>query len=817
MGQERALGSPFQIDIPAPDSPPSHNSTLVPATPFDAPSESCSSTSLTSRCACPDCPAVCASLPPLLSPRENWERRCRVGKMDCFPFALVIVYAAAVLAVVFGGIGREVRRRLGSKGGAIRLGDEESDGGVGETESLLTRLVRHLDYSRLFATASTGRPRRSTLSGSAEEYLASPLPLDPASRNDDLLSEAEYDPSPAPLTSTSPPLSRSTPRAGGDSSTPSSSTRPRGGTVGSGSSRSLRRTDESSRSQSQRLSSRGASLLDPAGDSSALLQPRSYPPNTFLSRAFYRLGLFCSTRPFLVLAIGLALCGFANWGWARFEIEKDPVELWVPKGSEVRQEKETFDKAFGPFYRTEQIFFSVAPPVRLRIVDGREEEQEQEWAPVDAPVLSWPFLQYILDVENRIRSLSSSASNLTLQDVCFAPTTSSEDGKTASSVDECVVQSPLGYFQNSLEGVEEDTWSAQLDSCASSPASCLPPFGQPLNPKIVLGGVPDGAAAHEARAVIVTYVVRNSLDPVEVARAEEWETALRDYLRQLAHPQGEARRDYGLKISWSVGTSLEEELNAATNTDVPIVVASYLLMFAYVAVSLGGSATGLVKVFGRIAVLLGAALLRLAKWTGQRVKALSGRGGIKLGDETEEDAGRPGRFRTASAALSEGFGTASRPRKDSLVAYFKKQVLVDSKFLLGASFSLTSNAPPIVSRADAASHFRPLGHPHRPSQRLYFGRRLFRFRSQDDAHHRRGHPVPRPRDRVRRLTSILQCSSDVTSCFTASTTSFSSLTSSTSRMFGPTAKTRCSCLAKNTRMRRFPSRPIPQKNELRAP
>ncbi|BGP21836.1 vacuolar membrane protein [Rhodotorula toruloides] len=684
MGQERALGSPFQIDIPSPNSPPSQNTTVTPPTPFSAPSESCSSTSLATRCACPDCPAICASLPPLLSPHEKWERRCRVGRMDCFPFALVLVYAVAVLVVVFGGVGREVTRRMGSKGGAIRLGDEESDAGAGETESLLTRLVRRLDYSNLFMPSSTGRPRRSSLIGSDTEYSTSPLPLDSAPRSDDLLSEAEYDPSPAPLASSSPPLSRSTPHTGDDSFTPSSSTRTRGGTVDSGSSRSLRRTDDSSHSQSQRLSSRGASLLDPAADSSALLQPRSYPLNTLLSRAFHRLGLFCSTHPFLVLAIGLAVCGLANAGWARLEIEKDPVELWVPKDSEVRREKETFEKAFGPFYRTEQIFFSVAPPVTLNMMDGREGEEKQEWNPIDQPVLSWPVLQYILDIETQIRSLASPTSNVTLKDVCFAPTTMAEDGRTALSIDDCVVQSPLGYFQNSLEGVTEDSWPSQLDACTSIPASCLTPFGQPLNPKLVFGGVPNGAGTHDARAVIITYVVRNSVDPVEVARAEAWETALRDYLRQLADPEGEARRDYNLKVSWSVGTSLEEELNAATNTDVPIVIASYLLMFAYVAVSLGGSATGLVKVFGRIAVLLSAGLLRLVKWMAQKVQALSGRGGVKLDeDEAEEQTGRPGRFRTASGAIPDGFGAPTRPRKDSLMAYFKKQVLVDSKFLLG--------------------------------------------------------------------------------------------------------------------------------------
>lgn len=40
-----------------------------------------------------------------------------------------------------------------------------------------------------------------------------------------------------------------------------------------------------------------------------------------------------------------------------FKITVDPVELWASPTSQSRQEKDYFDSRFGPFYRTEQIFF----------------------------------------------------------------------------------------------------------------------------------------------------------------------------------------------------------------------------------------------------------------------------------------------------------------------------------------------------------------------------------------------------------------------------------------------------------------------------
>ncbi|KAH9938246.1 patched family-domain-containing protein [Fomitopsis serialis] len=92
--------------------------------------------------------------------------------------------------------------------------------------------------------------------------------------------------------------------------------------------------------------------------------------------------------------------------------------------------------------------------------------------------------------------------------------------------------------------------------------SCLPDFQQPLAPQYVLGGIPDGDDPKKylaSDALVVTYVEVQE-------KAMEWERALRDYLQRLSE---RAPSEAGL----------EEEINKSTNTDVKIVVLSYVAMF----------------------------------------------------------------------------------------------------------------------------------------------------------------------------------------------------------------------------------------------
>jgi Niemann-Pick C1 protein len=329
--------------------------------------------------------------------------------------------------------------------------------------------------------------------------------------------------------------------------------------------------EQSATSWDQRPSARGISLLDPVES----VQPRQYRLNDVLRRWFYRGGFLIATRPWLTFAAVFTLVGLLNIGWKDFSVEKDPVRLWVAPNSESRLEKDFFDEHFGPFFRPEQVFVTSVPHV-----DGTSSLTQSHLSAANTgPVLSWEHLKYWFQVESDIRALRSSPNNYTLDDVCFKPM--GPDGA-------CVFQSVTGWFGNDIDSTTPKDWADHISMCAHRPVECLPDFMQPLGPKYVLGGVPNGTEYLDAESLVVTIVVSDSLDPDIQGKAMEWERALRTYLLELSV---RAPTEAGLRISFSTGVSLEEELNKSTNMDVKIVVLSYLAMFFYVALTLGNGSS----------------------------------------------------------------------------------------------------------------------------------------------------------------------------------------------------------------------------------
>lgn len=282
---------------------------------------------------------------------------------------------------------------------------------------------------------------------------------------------------------------------------------------------------------------RGASLLDPMEH----MQPKQNAINATLRRFFYRLGLVCAKRPVATFAIWAVIIAALNVGWKDFSVETDPVRLWVSPSSEAAQQREFFDKEFGPFFRSEQLFVSHK--------DG-------------STVMDRDTIQWWLDTEDQINKLNYQGS--TLEKVCFAP-----------GGDACVVQSISAWTGYELG----DDWAKRIDRCAKHPAECLPDFGQPLDPKLVLGGA--NGDWLNASALVITYVVNNFEEgDKHLAMPEKWERGLESFIGKLHVPDG-------IRLSYSTGVSLEEQLNKSTNTDVRTVVLSYLAMFLYVSLTLG--------------------------------------------------------------------------------------------------------------------------------------------------------------------------------------------------------------------------------------
>lgn len=329
----------------------------------------------------------------------------------------------------------------------------------------------------------------------------------------------------------------------------------------------------------------GSGPLDALGT----VQPRSYALSNYLSHFFYRLGLLVTRAPLLTFALGAVLVALCNLGWSSFHVETDPVRLWVAPQSESKLRKEYFDEHFGPFYRTQQLFvMDKAGKDLIRSDDLHTIPRDAALAELP-PALSFDRLQWLQDVETEVRNLRTKVNGVTLQDVCFAPT----------GPGLCVVQSVMGYFQDNLAnaGIDESNWKNALNRCAKAPAECLPAFSAPLKPNVILGGITSRPS--EARSAVTTYVINNSQNTTELALAQEWELALEQLLFGIAgindepeHPLGLRRRELGLELVITTESSLQQELGSSSNTDGPTIVASYLLMFLYAAMTLGGSTAG---------------------------------------------------------------------------------------------------------------------------------------------------------------------------------------------------------------------------------
>lgn len=69
-------------------------------------------------------------------------------------------------------------------------------------------------------------------------------------------------------------------------------------------------------------------------------------------------GSFCVRRPGLVIFSCMVLVAASAGGLSYMRITTDPVELWSSPSSQARQEKDYFDKHFGPFVRTVQLIIT---------------------------------------------------------------------------------------------------------------------------------------------------------------------------------------------------------------------------------------------------------------------------------------------------------------------------------------------------------------------------------------------------------------------------------------------------------------------------
>ncbi|XP_017782929.1 PREDICTED: Niemann-Pick C1 protein isoform X2 [Nicrophorus vespilloides] len=325
--------------------------------------------------------------------------------------------------------------------------------------------------------------------------------------------------------------------------------------------------------------------------SSSFLEKLGANTDTYLQRFFERWGVYCASRPWFVLFLGACLVIALGHGIKYLKVTTDPVELWASPSSRSRVEREIFDSHFEPFYRNEQIIIRA---VGLQPVVHETSIGELKFG----PVFNETFLRAVFDLQEKIKLIGANTGH-SLDKICFAPLRNKDTKDT--DVTQCAIQSVWGYFQDDVDTFEETdedengfvvNYLDRFITCTQNPFNpdCLGQYGGPVDPAIAFGGflkpgehLSKHSQYKDSTAIILTFLVNNYHNKTKLSPAMEWES---DFVKFMKNYTEHGKPEF-MDIAFTTERSIEDELDRESQSDVLTILISYVIMFAYIAVSLG--------------------------------------------------------------------------------------------------------------------------------------------------------------------------------------------------------------------------------------
>ncbi|KAF6204978.1 hypothetical protein GE061_019145 [Apolygus lucorum] len=299
-----------------------------------------------------------------------------------------------------------------------------------------------------------------------------------------------------------------------------------------------------------------------------------------MEKLFYHWGKTVASHPTLVLALASWFIVLTSYGINYMVITTDPIQIWAAPSSSSRIQKDYFDSTFGPFYRSEQIFFL---PKGLDKISHPTADGVLEFG----PVFNKEFLLKVFELQQKIEAIPG------LINICYAPLSPKP---TAETLKQCTVQSVWGYFQNDLAIFNKSSTDSGgftvnyldiLHKCLLTSLSpdCLAPYGGNVQSQLAVGDFLEyGSTAFDrANALVVTYIISNKLNETDLQPALEWETKFIELLKNWSATEMPEFMDISFRAERSIQDELVRESAAAVYT----IVISYILMFVYITVALG--------------------------------------------------------------------------------------------------------------------------------------------------------------------------------------------------------------------------------------
>lgn len=327
-----------------------------------------------------------------------------------------------------------------------------------------------------------------------------------------------------------------------------------------------------------------------------------------LKEIFRKWALFCTHYATLIILLGLACVTLSCVGLTKLQILTDPVNLWSQRSSQAHQDKLYYEETFGPFYRAEQV---IIYPKEVNLSWFTYINNVTNETTTFSNVFELNFLKSALKLQQEILNITAQYKNeyLTLKDICLQPVRKGF----------CAIQSPLDWFggieENFYKGnITEKDYLSHFLTCAKGnyqaidshyeDLSCLGPYGGPIRVYLALAGYPE-KNYNLAKALVFSIPVLNTPKDDDNKKAKAWEN---EFIKLLTN-----YNDINLKVTFYSERSIEDEIERQSHSDVITIAISYLVMFAYVAISLGRTTS--LRSFlleSRIVLGLGGVLIVLA-------------------------------------------------------------------------------------------------------------------------------------------------------------------------------------------------------------
>lgn len=322
---------------------------------------------------------------------------------------------------------------------------------------------------------------------------------------------------------------------------------------------------------------------------------QNYPIHRQCGAHFQRLLEICFAKwakivsdfPISTIILGSVLVLVTTIPITNIRITTDPIELWSSETSKGRIEKNYFDNNFAPFYRPTQIIIKNLDKDYFNHTFGNTSYKISS-------VFNQEFLEKVFALQNEITAITAQNGSIKLEDICFDPL----------SKGICVVQSVPGYFQANITRLKSKTrtysFLDHLIACLRAPYSlddnlepfhysCFASYGGPSLPNVALGGFaePTVEGYLQSTSLIITLVINNHVDALQNREALAWEKEFLTFMKNL-----NTTTYSGLDLSYYSQRSVEDEIKRQSESDIWTILISYMVMFAYISVTLGQVTTG---------------------------------------------------------------------------------------------------------------------------------------------------------------------------------------------------------------------------------